>query len=85
MSDVKIIGSAQAKVVPIQEHKNSFSLNDFFSFYGGHTNAIMIGFLDATYNGYLKSEAWNYSTISEKAFAEFNYLLLRKLLQNLKR
>jgi len=85
MSDVKILGSAIAKVVPIQQHKNDFSSNDFFSYYANHTNAIMVGFLDNVYNEYLKSEAWNYATISEKAIAEFNYQLLRKFLQNLKR
>lgn len=85
MSDVTLVGTAQAKIIPLQEKKNEFSVNDFFSFYGSHTNAIMVGFLDHTYNEYIKSQNWQYATISEKAFAEFNYQLLRKFLQTLKR
>jgi hypothetical protein len=84
MSEVKQIGSAQAKVIPLQQKANETPIQNFFSYYGSNTGAIMIGFLDTIYQEFKKSQYWQYSTISEKAIAEFNYQLFRKFLQNLR-
>ena len=44
----------------------------------------MITFLDQIYKEYLKSDRWQYATISEKTVTEFNYQLLKKLLEEIK-
>jgi hypothetical protein len=84
MSEVTKIGSAQAKVIPLQQKTNKSPIQNFFSYYGSNTGAIMIGFLDTIYEEFLKSQSWQHSTISEKAIAEFNYQLFRKFLQSLR-
>lgn len=84
MSEVNLIGSAQAKVIPLNEKTNEETIRQFFSFYLHRTNDHMLAFLDLLYNEYLKSQSWQFARISEKTIAEFNYQLLRKFLQNIK-
>jgi hypothetical protein len=84
MSEHNLIGSAPAKVVPLNQKTNEAAIHDFFFFYMHQTSPIMITFLDQLYNEYLKSERWQYATISEKTIAEFNYQLLKKLLEDIK-
>jgi hypothetical protein len=84
MSEVNFNGSAQAKVVPLNQRTNDSALRDFVFFYQHQTGPIMITFLNQLYNQYLQSERWQYATLSEKTIDEFNYQLLKKFLEEIK-
>ena len=84
MSEVNLIGSAQAKVVSLNQKSNEGALRHFLFYYAQQTSPVMITFLDQIYKEYLKSDKWQYATISEKTVAEFNYQLLKKLLEEIK-
>ena len=85
MSELSIIGAAQAKVIPLQQSKNNTALNDFFSHHGEKTSAIILAFLDKMFGQYQKTQSWQYLSLKEKMEVEINCQLLKNLIQNLKR
>jgi len=85
MSEVSIIGKAQAKVVPLAPLTNRLALKEFFSHHGEETTEVLLKFFEDVFAVYKTTNCWQYLTIKEKAAQEVNYTILLKLIQNLKR
>ena len=85
MKKFTVIKNENCKIIPLADQKNHFTLIDFFAPYGTLTNEVFMQFLDVLYGNYKKTQHYHALPFGEKAEADFNYFLLRKFLEGLKR